>query len=208
MSYTHCEEIAVRVMMKNSLVVLLFLLPFMVKSATVECNIGLNVGIFHPTDAILQRYFDRSNICTYGVNCSVVNIRNNLGAFLKFQRFSFNVTDTLGDEHLRGNWFTFGLEKVIPISFVSLYGRLGVTLHYDSYDLFLSNIRLGFQPCLGIRLNVTRRIKPFFEIDYEYTKLSVPAYVNMIPTRHQEYLAGKDFQAGGILINAGISFTF
>lgn len=193
--------------MKNAIGILLFLLPFVVKSATVEWNIDLNVGIFHPTDTILQRYFNRSNVCTYGVNCSVVNIRNNLGAFFKFQRFSFDVSDTLGDEHVRGNWFTFGLEKVIPISLVFLYGRLGVTLHYDSYDLFLNNIRLGFQPGLGIGLSVTRRIKPFFEIDYEYTRLSIPTYVNMIPTRHQEYLAGKDFQAGGILVNAGISFT-
>jgi len=188
--------------------ILLFLLPCVIKSASVEWSISPYVGAFHPTDTILQRYFDRSNVFMYGIGFDITASKYLIGAHLKIQRFSFNVHDIRRDEHVDGIWCTIGLEKIIPLSFVSFYGRLGGTSHYDSYDRFsLDNFRFGFQTGLGVRLNVTRHIKPFLELDYEYERLSIPYYVNIAYSRHQAYLAGKDFKAGGFLIQAGISFS-
>ncbi len=197
-----------RSIMKNMLAALLFCLPVTVNGSAFDYSIGLNIGGFHPTSAILKSYFDKSSVFTYGIDVSMAAVSNNIGAYIRFQRFSFNVADPYGDEYVRGHWFTLGLEKAFPLEFVYPYGRLGITLHYDTYDLFVKNLRFGLHSCLGLRFTVTERTKPFAEVGYEYARLSIPDYVELDYTRHQAYLAGEDFQSGGIMMNAGISYKF
>jgi len=164
--------------------------------------------VFYPQDTILQKYFDRSNVIIYGIGPDAIASKYSIGVYVKFQRYSFEVIDSFAMGYvvpISGTWITMGIEKIIPTSFVDFYGRIGGTLHYDSYDIFMNYIRLCFQPSLGFRLDMIKYIKPFFEINYEYGKLSVRYYENVAYTRHQAYLAAKNFQTGGVLLKAGVS---
>ena len=201
-------------MLKISLGVLLilFLFPSMVKSASIEYNIRPLVGMLHPTDKILRDYYDRSNVFIYGIDFDIVTDWYTLGMYLKFQGYSFKIVEKFGErsyvEHIDGIWYTFGIEKFISISPFSLYGRLGTTFHSDNLAFPDSDdVRFGFQSGLGIESNITKRVKLFLEIDYEYETLSVPYYMTYYYSRHQAYLAGENFQTGGVLIQTGVSFS-
>ncbi|MCF7740153.1 MAG: hypothetical protein K9N00_00025 [Candidatus Marinimicrobia bacterium] len=90
-------------------------------------------------DRELNDYFTKNNLNIFGVSADFISNKNNIGLFVDFSSFSFEVKENINRSNLTSNidgkWFTLGLTNhlnffQLPIEVVT---KIGPTLHINSY---------------------------------------------------------------------------
>jgi len=201
--------------MKKNIIYLLLIIVLIhskAMSSVKEVSVSPQLCILIPTSKALKSYYNKNCIFFYGGEVILLLDRLEIGSYLKIQRYSFKVHDQLLQsdyEKISATWCTLGIVKSISVQRFYFLAKLGLTYHLDklSFSESEDKSRIGFQPGLVIKSNISKKIKFFIEISYEYESMSVPMYMTYQYSRHQRYLAGKKFQTGGILIQSGISFS-
>ena len=193
----------------------LFLNYSIVNSGIKEILISPQLNFHRPSSEILREYYNRNHLLFYG--CETILFfdlfsldRLGFGSFFKVQRNSFKVFEPRIDpiqQEIDITWLTFGIINNTNIQNINVLTKIGLTYHWDNLELSYDETRLGIQSSLAMNMDITTKIKYFIEIGYEYETLSIPFYLNSIPSRHQYYLAGKEFQTGGFLLQTGVSFS-
>jgi len=161
------------------------------------------------SSSVLQDYYDRDVVVSFGGTAIVRYNKLNMGLFVQYLRYDFDVVDKLemsGREEIAGSRLTIGLQKDIRLKKNMLYGRLGLTKYYDDLAFAVSDDnRIGFHAGVGFNFRMSHYVSAFVETSYDNERLTVPDYRNSTYTRHQVYLSGKTFETGGISLQAGVS---
>lgn len=187
---------------------LLFLPLTAVTAQSWSLAIAPGIGLNAPESNILKRYYQKNFLPGYGGEIILITDYHGLGLYIGVNRVKHRITDELQTDYdERMTTVCCGFLKRTGDDLLSADIKAGMSI--QTGDLFMpgkDTAVFGYEFGLTLNVPVSGPLTVSGGMAYSRTRVTIPAYMTTVYSRHQYYLSGRQFTTGGFSLMMGFSY--